>query len=262
MKIIVNIFILLISFSFSAQIQERVLINGEIKVPQGEDPEGIAVVNRTAQKAAVSGPAGLFQMTVKQGDTLEFTSLQFQDFSVIVDKGVVNAGRLNVFVSEAVNVLPEIVVTPYDLSGNVRVDVQIIPTVEPNLPTQSAAEINPYEQQFQPDSLVSPPSAAMREAMIYSGEGFAEAFRHIFNPRNLINDLDREEELDEKLLELRDDSFYKDQLNLEEDELKPFFYFAAEQGLTEEMLRPENEMQLIEFLVEQSQKFKQRKARE
>lgn len=259
MKTLIHICFFLFSFVAVAQTSNRIIVNGEVKVPAGEDPEGIAVVNKTALKATVTGSDGLFQIPVKKGDTLEFTSLQFQDFKIIVDAGIIKTGKMNVFVNEAVNVLPEVVVTPYDLSGNVRVDVEIIPVVRPDLPTQTAAEINPYTHEFRPDSLVSPQNPAMRTGMIYSGANFANVFRHIFSKRNVLNDLDREEQLNEKLMQLRDDSFYKEQLNLEEDELKPFFYFAAEQGLTEDMLEPKNELKLIEFLVAQSQKFKQQK---
>ena len=259
MKTLVTISLLLFTcLSFS----QRVMINGEIKVPVGEDPQGISVMNTTAMRATISNEAGLFQITAAEGDTLQFSSLQFQDFSVIVDEGVIKTRELNVFVSEAVTELPEVVVTPYDLSGNVRVDVQIIPTENINLPTKSAAEVNPYEYEFRPDSLVSPPNAAMRSSMIYNGANFASIFRHIVTKRGVITNIDRDERLDEKLLELKDDDFYEEQLNIDEDHLKEFIYFAADNGLTKEMLKPENEMQLIEFLVAQSVQFNQMKAGE
>ena len=260
MKTFLSISFLFLFLSLSAQ--DRVLVNGEITVPVGEDPDGIAVVNSTAMRATVADETGRFQMRMAKGDTLNFSSLQFQDFTVIIDDGVIKSRKLHVFISEAVTELPEVVVTPYDLSGNVRVDVQIIPTAEMDLPTRSAAEINPYDHAFRPDSLVSPQNPAMRTSMIYNGANLANIFRNIFTPKNALTDLDREEELDEKLLELRGDRFYKEELNLEEDELKEFIYYAEDHGLTSEMLEPENEMQLIEFLVAQSQNFKQMKAKQ
>lgn len=257
MKTLVTISLLLFTcLGFS----QRVMISGEIKVPAGEDPQGISVINSTAMGATISNEAGLFRISVAEGDTLQFSSLQFQDFSVIVDEGVINSRELNVFVTEAVTELPEVVVTPYDLSGNVQVDVRIIPTEDLDLPTKSAAEVNPYEVEFRPDSLVSPANAAMRTSMIYNGANFANIFRHIVSPSGVLTNVDRKERLDEKLLELRGDDFYKDHLNIEEDHLREFIYFAADNGLTNEMLKPENEMQLIEFLVAQSVEFNQIKA--
>ncbi|MGB7785552.1 MAG: hypothetical protein WBL27_05575 [Salinimicrobium sp.] len=254
MKTFLSISIMFLFLSASAQ--DRVLVNGEITVPVGEDPDGIAVVNSTAMRATVADNTGRFQMRVAKGDTLNFSSLQFQDFTVIIDEGVVKTRKLHVFISEAVTELPEVVVTPYDLSGNVRVDVQIIPVAEPKLPTKTAAEINPYDHEFRPDSLVSPQNPAMRTGMIYSGANLANIFRHIFTPRNTLTDIDKEENLEEELLQLQGDDFFEEQLNLQEEELKNFVYYVEDHGLTREMLQPENEMQLIEFLVAKSQEFK------
>ncbi|GAB2767976.1 carboxypeptidase-like regulatory domain-containing protein [Actinomadura fibrosa] len=236
------------------------MANGEITVPLGEDPEGVGIVNRTALQATVSDQAGLFQIPVKVGDTLEFSSLQFQDFTIVIDKGVVQNKKLHVFVSKAVTVLPEVVVKPYDLSGNVRVDVEIIPVAKTDLPNKSAAEIDPYEWKFPPDSIVSPRNAAMKEAVIFSGGNFANIFRDIYTSRDEITNLGREEDIDEQILLLYDDDFFKQNLDIEKENIYEFIYFAEDHGLTSAMLKPENEMQLIEFLVAQSQKYKQRKA--
>lgn len=256
MKPFIYCFIFL--FTFSVIAQDRVQITGDINPPVGESPEGITVVNRTAKYATIADEEGNFTIRAAIGDTIHFSALQFQDFSVVIDKGVIDNRRLNVFISEAITELPEVVVTPYDLSGNVRVDVQIIPVVETELPTQSAAEINPYNYTFRPDSLVSPQNPAMREAMIYSGMDFANIFRHIFTTRNVTSTVGGDDDLDEQVLQLYEDDFFNEQLNIPEDDIHEFIYFAEDNGLTAEMLEPENEMALIEFLVAQSQKFKQR----
>ncbi|MGI0107530.1 hypothetical protein [Salinimicrobium sp. WS361] len=246
--------------SFTVLSQDRVQINGSVTPPVGETSEGITVVNRTAKSATVVNDQGNFTIRVVAGDTLQFSALQFQDFSVVVDEGVVENRQLNVFISEAVTELPEVVVSPYDLSGNVEVDVKIIPVVSTDLPTKSAAEINPYNHTFRPDSLVSPSNAAMRSGMIYSGMNFANIFRNIFTSRDVTTTVGGDDDLDEQILQLHDDEFFQDQLNVPEEDISDFIYFAADNGLTEEMLKPKNEMLLIEFLVAQSQKYKQQKA--
>jgi hypothetical protein len=257
MKSLVSLIILLISMNLLAQ--DRVQINGKITPPPGEDPQGISIVNRTAKAATISNETGNFTMRVAAGDTLHFSAIQYQDFSVIVDAGVVQNRQLNVFISESVTELPEVVVTPYDLSGNVEVDVRRIPTAETELPAQTAAEINDYEYTFRPDSLVSPQNAAMRTSMIESGANFANIFRTIFSSRNVTTGVGGNEDIDEQVLQLYDDEFFMDQLNIERNNIYEFIYFAEDNGLNPSMLEPENEMALIEFLVAQSQKYKQRK---
>lgn len=254
--------ILFFFLSMNLVAQDRVEINGKINPPVGEDPEGISVVNRTAKSATISNDLGTFKIKVAAGDTLHFSALQFQNFSVVVDEGVVQNRQLNVFLTESVTELPEVVVTPYDLSGNVEVDVKLIPVAETNLPAQSAAEINDYNHTFRPDSLVSPQNAAMREGMIYSGANFANIFRNIFTSRDVTTTVDGSDDLDDEILQLYDDEFFKEQLNIRQENIHEFILFAEDNGLQPAMLEPENEMDLIEFLVAQSQKYKERKSGE
>lgn len=239
--------------------QDRVKINGKITPPVRESAEGISVVNRTAKTATISNESGTFTIRVAAGDTLTFNALQYEDFSVIVDKGVVESRQLNVFIRESVTELPEVVVTPYDLTGNVEVDVKRIPTVEIDLPTQTAAEINDYEYTFRPDSLVSPQNAAMRTAMIESGANFANIFRNIFTSRRITTNVGGSKAIDDQIKQLYDDEFFVDQLNIRRENINEFILFAEDNGLNPSMLEPKNEMVLIDFLVAQSQKYKQRK---
>lgn len=260
MKSLISIFVLLFSIGLAAQ--DRVDIAGKITPPLGEDPQGISIVNRTAKSAAISNEVGNFTIRVAAGDTLHFSALQYQDFSVVVDEGVVENRQLNVFISEAVTELPEVVVTPYDLSGNVEVDVRVIPVAETDLPTEAAAEINSYEYTFRPDSLTSPENAAMREAMIHSGANFANIFREIFRSRNVMTEVGRSENIDEDVKQLYNDEFFKEYLNIEPENINEFIYFAEDNGLTPQMLEEENELELIDFLVEQSENYRERKAQD
>lgn len=258
MKSLVSIIVLLISINVVAQ--DRVAITGKITPPPGEDPQGISIINRTAKSATISNEVGNFNIRVAAGDTLHFSALQYQDFAVVIDNGVVQSRQLNVFISESVTELPEVIVTPYDLSGNVEVDVSRIPVADADLPTQSAAEINSYEYTFRPDSLTSPPNAAMRENMIKNSANFANIFRNIFTTRSVMTTVGRNKDLDDQVLQLYDDDFFKEHLNIEEENIHEFIYFAEDNGLTPQMLKEENELQLIDFLVKQSQRFRERKA--
>ena len=248
-----------ILFSLTVLAQERVKITGNITPPIGESAEGISIVNSTAKYATIANESGDFTIRVARGDTLHFSAVQFQNFSVVIDKGVMESRQLNVFMSQAVTELPEVVVTPYDLSGNVRVDVAIIPVVSLDLPTKSAGDIDPYEYTFRPDSLVSPANAAMRSGMIYNGMDFANIFRNIFTSRVAMTTTGKNDDLDDQILLLYEDDFFIEQLNISQDNIREFIYFAEDNGLTSEMLEPRNEMLLVEFLVAQSKKYKHQK---
>ena len=131
--------------------------------------------------------------------------------------------------------------------------------VETDLPTESAAEINVYEYTFRPDALNSPENAAMREAMIHSGANFANIFREIFRSRKIVTRDAQNNEVTNEVKQLYNDEFFKDYLNIEPENINEFIFFAEDAGLTPRMLEEENELELIDFLVEQSRRYRERK---
>lgn len=251
------IFLAILSFGISsAQDLSRKIISGEIVVPEGDLAEGITVFNKTSGRGTVSAEGGRFNIPVAVNDTLNFSAVQFQNFAVVIDEGVVDSGELNVFISPTINPLPEVVVTPYDLSGNVRVDIERIPVQEVDLPNETAAEINFHEWEFRPDEKTSPANAAMRMATLRDGVDFAGIFRNILNER-VVNSYDLDDpELHEEVRQLYEDEFFQEHLDIKRENISEFIYYAEDNGLTEEMLEKENEMDLLRFLIDQSGEYK------
>mgnify|MGYP005838176503 CR=1 FL=1 len=70
---------------------------------------------------------------------------------------------------------------------------------------------------------------------------------------------DGRNDVDEQIQQLYRDEFFIDQLNIAEENIQEFISFAEDNGLTSQMLQPENEMLLIEFLISQSEAYRERK---
>ena len=237
-----------------AQTGERIIVEGKVSVPPGDDPEGITIINTTTNRGTVSEADGEFRLEVGVGDIIVFSALQFQDFTVVIDHNVIEAKQLNVFVTEATTELPEVVVSPINLSGNVEVDVKRIPGPEGDLPYFSLEEIYNASLTMAPGPLTTPENAAMRDSFIQNGLNFANIFRAIFSPKE-VGEEDREP-LDEELRQLYDDEFFREHLNIDRSQINDFVYYAENHGLSEEMLREGRELELIEFLINQSRHFK------
>src|SRR5690606_27781413 len=124
------LFLLLIisSSQIFAQNIKRMKISGKIHVPKGDDSEGINVYNVSSQTGTIPNAAGMFEIEVAENDCVEITALQYQSFTVVIDKGIVEQRRMNIFTNPAINQLDEVVIRPYALSGNINVDVKKIPT--------------------------------------------------------------------------------------------------------------------------------------
>ncbi|HET8753285.1 MAG TPA: hypothetical protein VFM59_02910, partial [Salinimicrobium sp.] len=218
-----------------------------------DDAEGITVYNKTTNRGTISTEEGDFMLAVALGDTIAFSAVQFQDFSVVIDQGVIDSGQLNVVINEAVNQLAEVVVRPYDLSGNVAVDVNRIAVAPTNLPAMSAAEINEAERQFLPDRLTVPENSVMGNRFMEHGLNFANIFRAIFASRDQ-SEFDTIA-VEEQILLLYDDEFFRENLDVEKENINDFISFAEENGLSEEMLKEGNQLDLIEFLIAQSKSY-------
>lgn len=252
-KLLLTVFLLVSGIGFS-QTGERISVNGKIIVPLGEDPEGITVFNTATNKGTVSGENGEFILEVGAGDVVNFSALLFEKFSITIDRNVVESMQLNVFLNEAATELPEVVISSIDLSGNVQVDVNRIPDPTANIPNITREDVYDASLELKPGELTTPENAAMPDRFMQYGLNFANIFRAIVSSRE-TGDEDFEP-LPAQIRELYDDEFFREHLNIQRSRINDFILYAEDKGLSEEMLKEGNELELIEFLIRQSKEFK------
>lgn len=252
--IIITFLFLSISTVF-AQTLERDMISGTIQMPPGDDPDGISVFNVNTNRGTVTDNDGEFEIAVAVSDSLRVSSVQFQAFTVIVDQGIIDAEQINITVNEVVNLLPEVIVNPYDLTGNVSVDVVRLQVVE--LPdTLTAADVSdPYN-----DVVTSPRNQAMAESdnipRLVNGLNFVNLFKELLIQTRGKQVQQTEANIDEEVRLLMSDEFFKEYLDIEAENIPEFIFYADDMGLDEEMLKEGNELDLIDFLIQQGKKFK------
>lgn len=250
----------LISPVFQARGQDRKFISGEVNLPEGFSAEGILVFNENSGKGTLTRTNGEFSIAVALDDRLKITSLLFQEFTVVIDQGVLDKGKLDIFLNEVITELPEIVVSPNKLTGNVNVDVAKIEVSEPDLPHYSAAQLNDFNYEYSPDSLTG---VTRNEAMLASrtrlvnGLNFVNLFKAAIGDYSKKTKKRPERDINENVRQLYNDAFFKENLNIELDHINDFIYYAQDHGLNKDMLRQGNELDLIAFLIEQSKAYKQ-----
>jgi len=270
MKRIVLVMLLIVSgFSAFAQIDSRIEVQGTIYVPTQEDPEGVSIFNLNSKRGAVADNNGNFSLKVQVNDSIRITSLQFQPFTVLVRETVVSSKKLNIYLNEVINSLPEVVVSPYDLSGNINVDVSRLESKDYAKNMSSGELMNATaEVSYGPAVNSAPRNTAMLSGntRLVNGINFVNIFKEL-----LINNKEKEirnpysdipnAEIDNEIRKLYDDDFFKENLNIQMEDINDFIYFADDNGLSEQMLKKGNELDLIDFLVEQSKKYKKQQAR-
>ncbi|MHA6279749.1 hypothetical protein ACXYMT_06170 [Salinimicrobium sp. CAU 1759] len=262
--------LLLISFIFltfsAAQSQERVEVTGTIIVPAGFSPGSIHIYNKSSGKGDISDLDGNFDLYVQEGDSVYFSALQFKKLLVSIDSTVIKDRRLVVEILEGVNELPEVVIRPHDLSGDLEVDAGNIETQQLVLPTMSAISINDYDWEWRADGQTGVTNAAMPTSTgMKNGANlkalFGEAIGLLLPPkkvkkpapsqRNIIGLIKLEREIRSRY----DEVFFQDVLNISTENISIFIEFVDAKGFSSELLKKERELELIELLILRSEEF-------
>ena len=107
----------LTSTSIFSQNIERIELKGTIIVDRN-DREGVTVYNSSSEKGTITDADGKFTIQVALNDRIEFSALQFEDFTVIITQEMIDAKEISVFLIEQVNKLDEVLILPHNLTGN------------------------------------------------------------------------------------------------------------------------------------------------
>lgn len=239
-----------------AQTTERVEIAGKINVPVNAEAAGITVYNLTSQKGTVTDDEGAFTINAALNDRLSMSAVQYQPFIVIIDEGVIATRRLNVSVREAINELEKVIVRPYDLSGNVRVDIQRVE--EPFFPDLEETKLQNPAPNYPIDRTTEVENIAINDPYMENGIQFVNIFKAIFlNNKEKSNAPQPRKDIEVQIRNMYKDEFFKEYIAIDKDRIDEFIFYAKNNGLSYQLLEKGNELDLIEFLIEEGKNFKQ-----
>ena len=258
MKKILLSLLLLCSLYGWTQEDGRVKIKGVVLVPNGDDREGITVYNTSSNTGTITDSEGTFTIAVKEKDRVAFSAIQYNDIIVIIDEGIVNNKRLRLELTQEVRQLRDVVVRPYDLSGNIIVDAQSAKVIKGvSLPEQTIAELE-FQNEIKPDELSPATNVAQGGFNFQNGINFVNIFKLVFSKRDTYT-IDKKEikpNVDSEIRKMYDDTFFKKHLDISMEHIGDFIFYAEQQGLDETLLQKGKELDLIEFLLTQSKSFK------
>ncbi|MGX1930748.1 hypothetical protein [Flagellimonas sp. 2504JD4-2] len=119
-----------------------------------KDVVGVVVQNISSTRAVITDVNGNFSIPVKRSDTLVFSAVQFKRKIVIINEVLFNTSFISVPLEEFVNELEEVVVRPYNLSGDLNQDLDGLqlekdvsaealglPNAHAKIPTQSERKL-------------------------------------------------------------------------------------------------------------------------
>ena len=258
----------LMAFQGFSQTRIRQSIAGKVVLPVEEDLSGISVVNMNTSQAASTDLQGNFLLKVADQDSVQVSSVQFKPFTVIVDKTVIASKKMYIYVNEVVNELPEVVVSSNKLTGNLSSDIQTLKVITfPQKLTKEARDLYAdYGSGYKDTRPVNRAMLASHTHMV-DGLNFVNLFKLLLvnSKKNEINNpygTSSQPILNQEVRSLYNDDFFRQHLDIKLENISEFIQYADENGLNEQMLKKGSELDLIQFLEEQSKKFKKMKSKE
>ncbi|WP_127138441.1 carboxypeptidase-like regulatory domain-containing protein [Flagellimonas oceanensis] len=136
-----------------AQEGESKLLQGRVSSTD-KDVVGVVVQNTTTRDAVITDLEGNFSIRVRVKDTLVFSAVHFLRKSLPVTQALYRSNFVEVPMQEFVNQLREVVVSPYNLTGDLTRDIDRVtlekdvsaealnlPNAHQRIPTQSERKL-------------------------------------------------------------------------------------------------------------------------
>ncbi len=242
MKSILPFFLLFfLTFNVFSQDDGRVLLRGQVLYRQQSVPNE-NVINSTNETATITNDRGEFAIYAKAGDDLVFTAVNYQLMVVTITQDILKNNRLVVEVNEKVTQLEEVVVTPEDQERFIQLKNE---------------QLKQYEYEIDRSTEVENITLSQTERGMKNGVNFVNIFRALLKSvkGNEVEEERKPLKMSEVLRLVYDNQFFVADLKLPQDKIDAFLIFCDDKVPTQSLLRKENEFQLIDFLVTQSEAF-------
>lgn len=219
---ILGICFFLVCVSVGAQTVFMNDLQGKV-VSESKEIADVHVLNLTTKKATITNAYGYFSIQVKLQDTLLFSAVQFKRKQLVISPSILESKIIYVPLEESLTELDEVVVTPYNLSGDVKKDIENLET-EPVVTASTLGLPNAY---------VKPPTKAERELYEATTGGGLVPLNPILNAisgrtKMLKKRVARNEKYARtaRVREFYADSLYTEQLKIPRDKIEDFMYFC------------------------------------
>lgn len=262
-KILCALSLLLVLPVFSQQ--ENILLKGSIKAAFLESAS-VHIINATQKTGTVNSDSGNFQILVQAGDTLLFSSIQYQKLEVIISDKIIRDGNLTIELKEDINQLAEVNISNIQLTGNINTDLNNIEVVT-DLPMDlrfGAVKHIVFESDVN-DPLEAPRNIAFESNQVLQPGvnllGIVDVLEDLFNIKGKKGKAPIYKRptttIAAQIRELFDDDFFKSSLGIKEEHINDFLFYVDENGLTAQMMEEKNKLSLLDFLFQQSEKYLQ-----
>lgn len=263
----------LAQFSFSQGIERKVL-RGKI-VADSMAVENLTVFNITSNLGAITDVEGKFSINARATDTLYVQGVSFESKKYILTDKDFWLPVLEIKLYIKITELNEVLVTPYTLTGNLEEDTRRIQVYGEGFSRIDMKAIKNYEDDIRTGT---PTNTALSNQFATPGINMLPLVKGLIslvgiksNPKSnsdrvfeerRIRDI-QSKSFSEHLMERFSHNFFVETLKVKNEDI-PMFMSFAELNVYElsPLLKTENELKLIEYLIGKATEFQLQKQKE
>tara|TARA_R110000868_G_scaffold3388_1_gene21866 strand:+ start:889 stop:1686 length:798 start_codon:yes stop_codon:yes gene_type:complete len=244
-----------LSFLWS-QTNQRIEINGII-LSENNENEGISVFNVSSNKGTITNNNGEFIIKATVNDRIEVSALQFKPTIVVVDETVIKTKTIKIYLVEQVNQLDAVLLS-IGLSGNLGSDIENVK--KPSRFIIDIGGVGALEQidRSLDNTVVSNDlNASVNKYQLYNALNVGEVFKSIFKSKtkSTINDEIEQKEKSLELVHVYSPAMIQKMFNVPGEQVYNFIDFLESNEIDHELCKPENELKLMNYLLEQRKLF-------
>jgi hypothetical protein len=236
MKLITTVFILLLSVQLTAQ--QREYLKGKL-LYRNNNVVAANVINTTAQLNTITDGNGEFEILAALNDEIIFSSVQYRIKTVKVTTDVLMKKRLVVEVNEQVNALDEVVVGPQNVEKFLDLKEE---------------EFKGYD--YSQDKSTKLNNILTDERVFTNGINLVNVAKFVAQMILKGEENNKKLKPSEVLPYVFEDQFFTADLQLQQDQIVPFLDYIDQELPTQTLLKQTEKFQLIDYLIQASQKFK------
>ena len=219
--------------------QDRMPIKGKL-IYRNVNVVAANVVNIDAQINTITDGEGEFEIPVKVGDEIVFSSVQYMIRTVKINPDIIQKNRLIITVNEKINALEEVIITPDD--------------------TEKFLDLK--EEEFKGYDYLRDKSTRLENTIVRQGQ--LNNGINVINILKLINKVINSKTEEEKrslkpsevLKYVFEIDFFKRDLELTDDQIIGFLEYIDENLPSQKLLRQSKQFQLIDYLILESKKYR------
>ncbi|TYA53212.1 peptidase associated/transthyretin-like domain-containing protein [Formosa maritima] len=251
-------FFMFLSIGIS-QNADRIEISGKVIV-DANDVEGLTISNVTSKRIAVTDMNGEFNIYAALNDKIEISALQFETVYMIITKEIMSSKQLTVFLNERLTTLDEVVILPFSLTGELALDLNKIKLHNPKFENFYFREIDIEDNPNAEIYYQKVENTILNQDRFYNGVDFVKITNWLIKPlfKSNKNTYLAKDNLNSNYLVLREaytKDFISSSFNIPVDEVDEFIAFAEANNTDTMLYEGGNDIELIEYLVNQSKLY-------